>query len=177
MRSLAVLLPLALLGGCKAQPGPPAALWFDGLPVRGSLADAQRAGFTRCVMMDARSMRCRRNGVMVAGQGPYNAAVDLKGGDGSGGFHQLTLWNEGDQQGLYAVGEVFRKRGWSICRTGQIDRGDQTIYTRQGSRVRLSMDISYYSKRRLRVMPEAGQPTGYCWDSDSRPETAALIRR
>lgn len=176
MKYLAVLLPLALLAGCE-QRKPPAALWFEGLPVRGSLADATRAGFTKCVIMDARSMRCRRDGVMVAGQGPYNAAVDLKGRDGSGGFYLLTLWDDRDQQGLYAVGEVFRKRGWNICRTGQIDRGDQTIYTRAGAPVRLSMDISYYSKRRLRVMPEAGQPTGYCWDSDTKPETAALIHR
>ena len=89
MRSCAALLPLVLLVGCEPARTPPPTLRFEGLPVRGSLADAHRAGFTYCIR-DTRSLRCRKKEVMLLGQGPYAAALDLLYSDGSGGFDALT---------------------------------------------------------------------------------------
>lgn len=162
MRWGAALLALAVLPGCEPVQTPPPALWIEGLPVRGSLADALRGGFARCVE-GTRTLRCRREGVMLAGQGPYSAAVDLRYNDGSGGFQQLTLWHNGDQMAVSAVGDVLKREGWQVCRTGQEFRGDQEIYTRPGARVRFSVDLSYWGKRRLRVLPELNQPKGRCW--------------
>jgi len=144
-----------LLAGCSPAPhrSPPATLWFEGLPISGTLANAQAAGFTGCTG-DAVSMRCRRSGVRLEGQGPYEAAVDLVGGGGSGGFDLLTLWNEQDQFAVQAVGDALKIQGWHVCMTGGEDRGDQEIYTRTGTPVRVSIDISYWGKRRLRLMPE-----------------------
>ena len=156
------LVVLAALASCGPPPKPPAPLMWQGLPVSGSLADARRAGFTNC-HSDNVAMRCRREGVMLAGQGPYSAAVDLKRADGAGGFHQLTLWHGQRQEAVQAIGPVLLAQGWTTCRTGTADRGDQVIYRRGGSPVRISVDASYWSKRRLRVLPELGQPTGKCW--------------
>ena len=100
---------------------------------------------------------------MLAGQGPYHAAIDLDRSDGSGGFRQVTLWHGSSQTAVNAVGHALIARGWSLCRTGLQDRGDQEIYTRPGAPVRISVDISYWNKRRLRVLPERGQVTGKCW--------------
>lgn len=163
MRYLAALGALVLLAGCEPRQKPPAALSFDGVPVQGSLADATRAGFLNCGAMDADSMRCRRTGVYLEGQGPYSAAVDLRYSDGSGGFDLVTLWSDTDQMAVHAVGDALKAKGWSVCRNGQEDRGDQEIYTKAGSPVRISIDLSYWSKRRLRVLSELGQPTGKCW--------------
>jgi hypothetical protein len=159
---LSLLGALLALAGCGPAPVPPAALSYAGLPVSGSLADARHAGFARC-QSDNVAMRCRRSGVMLAGQGPYEAAVDLRRSDGSGGFHQLTMWHDGDQAAVQAVGPVLLAQGWTLCRTGQADRGDQMIYRKAGEPVRVSVDASYWGKRRLRVLPEQGQPTGKCW--------------
>ena len=101
---------------------------------------------------------------MVAGKGPFSGALDLRHADGSGGFYQLTLWHADDQdKAVYAVGPALQAQGWSLCRTGTEFRGDQEIYTKAGAPVRFSIDISYWGKRRLRVLPELGQPIGYCW--------------
>jgi hypothetical protein len=163
MRWQATLLPLVLLAGCEERRTPPAALWFEGLPVRGSAADAQAAGFTRCVTI-ARSLRCRREGVMVEGKGPFSAAVDLLYSDGSGGFDQLIFWDDRDQNAVNVVGDLLEARGWQLCRTGpNEDRGDQEIYTKAGAPVRFSIDLSYWGKRRLRILPETNQPKGRCW--------------
>jgi hypothetical protein len=162
-RYCAVLLPLALLAGCEPARKAPPSLWFEGLPVRGNVGDAHRAGFTNCVR-DTQSVRCRREGVMLWGQGPYAAAVDLLYSDGSGGFYELTLWHDRDQDAVSAVSHLLAAQGWQTCRTGLDEsRGDQEIYTKAGSPVRISIDLSYWGKRRLRVVPELNQPKGHCW--------------
>ncbi|RYG85255.1 MAG: hypothetical protein EON59_12595 [Alphaproteobacteria bacterium] len=155
---------MVLLAGRVPVPPPPSALLLGTLPVQGSRADALRAGFTHCTEGTRNRLRCRRAGVMLAGQGPYTAAVDMLGTDGRGGFYQLTLWDDGDQKSIRAVGRLLKANGWSLCRTGPNENaGDQEIYTRAGSRVRFSIDISYWGKRRVRILPELNQPTGYCW--------------
>lgn len=116
----------------------------------GSLADARAAGFTDCVHPDWGTMRCRRHQVMFEGAGPYEAAVDL---DGSGGFDQLILWHGQDQYAVYKITDALDKQGWRNCSTGDGDRGDQIIYTHAAAPVRISMDLSYWGKRRLRVLP------------------------
>lgn len=150
----ALAMALGLLAGCGGpHRTPPPPLRFDGLPVSGSLADALRAGFRNC-RNDTAGMRCRRDGVMLLGQGPYTAALDLDGSNGDGGFDQLTLWNDWDQNAVIAIGTALERQGWRSCYTGEGRRGDQAIYTHQRARVRLSMDLSYWGKRRLRVIPE-----------------------
>ena len=79
--------------------------------MRGSLADAKRAGFDSCLQMDGGHLRCRRSGVMLLGEGPYEAAIDLIGGDGRGGFSQVTLWHDRDQSAVLKVSEAHNKRG------------------------------------------------------------------
>ncbi len=135
---------------------------FAGLPVSGSYADAQHGGFTDCIKLDAISLRCRRHGVMLLGSGPYEAALDLVGGDGSGGFDQLVLWHDHDQDAVYAIGDALEKQGWQHCNTGTEDRGDQMIYTRAGAPVRVSMDLSYWDKRRMRVLPATNRAERRC---------------
>lgn len=84
------------------------------------------------------------------------------GSDGRGGFRQLTLWHDSDQVAVMAVGEALLAKGWTLCRTGQAERGDQYIYRKPGERVRVSIDASYWAKRRVRAMPETSEPTGKC---------------
>jgi len=144
---------LVLLAACGPHRTPPGRLMFAGLPVSGSLADAQRAGFTDCVKPDYISMRCRKHQVMIEGTGPYEAAVDLVGGDGSGGFEQVVVWHGRDQYAVYAITDVLERQGWHSCNTAVDEKGDQMIYTHPGAEVRISMDLSYWAKRRLRVIP------------------------
>ena len=144
---------LLLLAACTPHRAPPPRVSFEGLPVSGTLADAHRAGFTDCVQPDWDSLRCRRHGAMLKGAGPYEAAVDLVGGDGGGGFDELILWHDRDQYAVYGITDVLEKQGWRNCSTGAGDRGDQIIYTHAGMPVRISMDLSYWGKRRLRVIP------------------------
>jgi hypothetical protein len=151
---LGALATAMVCGGCEPVRHPPPSLSFDGLPVSGGLSDARRAGFTDCVDLDAIHIRCRRHGVMVAKTGPYDAAVDLLGSKGDGGFDQVTLWNDGDNDLVFRLASALENAGWAKCLTGDGRAGDQAIYTRQGSPVRVSMDISYWGKRRLRVIPE-----------------------
>jgi hypothetical protein len=99
-------------------------------------------------------MRCRRNGVMFLGHGPFNAALDLNGGNGGGGFDQLTLWHDRDQNAAIPLVTALERQGWRECFTGEGHKGDQAIYTRPGLPVRISMDLSYWGKRRIRVIPE-----------------------
>jgi hypothetical protein len=149
------LLLTLLLSACSAdrRAPPPPSLKFSGLPISGSLADAHRAGFANCIS-DNVSMRCRRNGVMFEGQGPFDAAVDLVGGDASGGFDHLTLWHATDQNALVSIVRELQKNHWSECLTPNGSSwGGQAIYQHQGSPVFISMDMSYWSKRRLRVYP------------------------
>jgi hypothetical protein len=91
---------------------------------------------------------------MFLGFGPFNAALDLNGSNGGGGFDQLTLWHDRDQNAAVPVGNALERQGWQVCFTGEGSRGDQAIYTRPNAPVRISMDLSYWGKRRLRVIPE-----------------------
>ncbi|MEG3178055.1 hypothetical protein U1872_17570 [Sphingomonas sp. RB3P16] len=154
----AMLLAL-LFAGCSAPPPPPASVSFGGLPVSGSLADAKRAGFIDCVSPNWGSQRCRRHGVYLAGAGPYEAAVDLPDG---GGFDELTLWHDGDQYAVYKITDVLDRTGWRNCSTGDGERGDQIIYTKPGVAVRVSMDLSYWGKRRLRLLPASNRKEKRC---------------
>ena len=99
-------------------------------------------------------MRCRRAGVMFLGFGPFNAALDLNGSNGGGGFDQLILWHDRDQNAAIPIGSALERQGWRSCFTGEGHRGDQAIYMRPDAPVRISMDLSYWGKRRLRVIPE-----------------------
>ena len=168
-RSLAVLLRVAAaatavaVGGCEPVRAPPPSVSFAGLPVSGSVHDAQKSGFTDCVHLDAVHIRCRRHGVMVDGAGPYDAAVDLVGSTGGGGFDQLTLWDDRDNDAVFRLATALEQGGWTKCLTGDGRVGDQAIYTRAGAPVRASMDISYWSKRRLRFIPVSDHDHG-CTD-------------
>jgi hypothetical protein len=142
---------LTACGGPDHPPPPP--LFYGGLPVSGSLEDALKAGFTKC-RADTTEMRCRRNAVMFLGFGPLNAALDLNGNNGGGGFDQLTLWHDSDQNAAIPIGVALQEHGWSSCFTGDGRWGDQAIYTLEGAPVRISMDISYWGKRRIRVIPQ-----------------------
>jgi hypothetical protein len=153
-------IALLLLAGCGPKLTAPPSASFAGLPVSGTLADAQRAGFGDCIQPDWDSMRCRRHGVMLAGAGPFEAAVDLAGHDGSGGFNQLILWHDSDQYAVYKITDFLDRHGWLNCSTGTGDRGDQILYMRSGTRVRISMDLSYWGKRRVRLLPE--------WNTETR---------
>jgi hypothetical protein len=157
-------LPIAVvvLGACGGpdHPPPPPS-WFAGLPVSGSLADALSAGFNKC-LVDPTEMRCRRDGVMLLGHGPFNAALDLDGSNGGGGFDQLILWHDRDQNALVRFGNALERQGWRSCYTGEGNRGDQAIYTHPTARVRLSMDLSYWGKRRLRVIPRWNDREPHC---------------
>lgn len=166
---LGALALVGLLAGCGQYQPPPPHVAFDGLPVSGSLADARYAGFAQCVE-DTTTMRCRRRDVMLLGQGPYNAAVDLAASDGSGGFNQLTLWHDRDQYAVFAVGDALRRQGWTRCSTGEGNRGDQEVYMRPGAHVRFSMDVSYWGKRRLRIIPEWNRREPRC-DAAPHPGT------
>lgn len=140
--------------GCRdSNEPPPPPLMFEGLVVSGSLADALANGFTNCIRFTT-EMRCRRSGVMFRGFGPFNAAVDLKGYDGGGGFDQLTLWHDLDQNAAIAIVYALERQGWRSCFTGDEMRGDQGIYTHPSAGVRISMDLSYWGKRRLRIIPQ-----------------------
>jgi hypothetical protein len=142
-----------LCAGCTPNRLPPPVLLFAGLPVSGSLDAATRAGFSHCFNMDAINVRCRRHGVMFLGHGPYEAAVDLRGSDGQSGFDHLTLWHDDDQQALYRILVSLHRTGWRSCHTGTDVAGDQAIFTHREARVRISVDISYYGERRLRIFP------------------------
>jgi hypothetical protein len=149
-----LIVTLVMLTRCEpAFPPPPPFRTYAGLPVTGSRADVERAGFGDC-LADNVNLRCRRSGVHFFGEGPFEAAIDLPGGDGRAGFDHLTLWVRDDQNVVQRVGKVLRKRGWQVCYTGEGVRGDQAIHTRAGSPVRVSIDLSYWMKRRLRVFAE-----------------------
>ncbi len=150
----AALSAIMLCFGCKPIGEPPPTLHFAGLPISGNLNDARRAGFNNCFNLVADRMRCRRHRVMLQNLGPYEAAVDLAGGDGSGGFDEITLWHERDNYAVFGITEQIKRIGWKYCYTGMGRWGNQAIFTRDGAPVRISMDLTYYSKRRLRIIPE-----------------------
>jgi hypothetical protein len=157
---IVALLAVAVFGGTflagrdLRHLTPPPRLTFGGLPVSGSLADAISTGFSDCFQLNASEMRCRRHGVYFQGQGPYEAAINVAGGDGRGGFNQLIIWHDRDQYAVYAIGDALEENGWSYCLTYSNGHGDQVIYRRPGARFRVSMDMTYYSKRRVRFIPD-----------------------
>lgn len=154
-----VVAGLALFcAGCNRAPPVPPVVSFEGLPVSGDWQSAWAAGFNRCIYVDAISMRCRKAGVELFGAGPYEAAVDLLGRNGRGGFRQLTLWHDGDQRALYDAIVELAERGWRFCHTGSDRAGDQAIFTRPDTAFKIYMDISYWGKRRLRIFPNAFAP-------------------
>lgn len=156
LNAVVLAVPALVLVGCGESPvaPPPATLLYAGLPVRGSLADAKRAGFDQCLEMGGGQLRCRRSGVMLLGEGPYEAAIDLIGGDGRGGFTQVTLWHDRDQSAVLKVGDRLKQRGWTFTYTGEGGRGDQMVLVRRGAPVHFSIDLSYWGKRRVRILPE-----------------------
>jgi hypothetical protein len=103
--------------------------------------------------MDAIHIRCRRHDVRFLGRGPFEAAVDLLGGTGQSGFDRLTLWSDNDQDSVFLIAALLKREGWVYCYTGNEMEGDQAIFTKPWSPFWVSVDISYYSKRRLRVFP------------------------
>ena len=147
---------------CAPVAAPPPSVSFAGLPVSGTAGDARRDGFTDCVDLDATHIRCRRHGVMVENTGPYEAAVDLAGRNGASGFEQLTLWHDSDNDAVFRIGAALEAAGWARCLTGDGRAGDQAIYTLAGAPVRMSMDISYWGRRRLRVIPVSNRRERGC---------------
>lgn len=99
---------------------------------------------------------------MFRAVGPLEAAVDLKGGDGEGGFNELTFWHVHDNNVVLRIAKAFEEAGWKSCQTGDDVRGDQVIYSKDGSPFRVFMDISYYAKRRLRLIPEWNERDRRC---------------
>lgn len=155
-----------LLVRCEpAFPPPPPARSFAGLPISGSRADAERAGFGRCLASNV-SLRCRRSDVRLLGQGPYEAAVDMPGSTGRAGFDHVTLWVRDDQNAVLAVGRALKARGWQVCYSGTGSRGDQAIHTRPGAAALVSIDLSYWAKRRLRVFPVESPNKPKCGAAD-----------
>lgn len=152
---LAPLLFLALLASCGEEQQPPAAFLFNDLPVSGSLADARRAGFNACLSSNV-GMRCRKEGVFLLRHGPFSAAVDLQGGDGTGGFAHLTLWHSSDQSALVAITNVLRDEGWSEC-LKPVGSGweGRAIYQHKGSPIFIALDLTYWDRRTLKVFPAA----------------------
>jgi len=147
------LMLLALASCGEESRPPPASRLYGDLPVSGTLADARRAGFTACIADDA-DVRCRREGVFFERKGPFSAAVDLEGGDGAGGFDRLTLWHQTDQSALIAIVDKLRSEGWSECLTPMGARwADQAVYQRKGAPIFISLDLSYWSIRKLTVHP------------------------
>jgi hypothetical protein len=152
----------AILGlvvtACTSDQPPPPPLEFSGVPASGSLALATRSGFTSCFNVDAIRIRCRKHRVLFLGQGPYQAAIDLKGSKGQSGFDHVVLWHDEDQRALYDVLVPLYRQGWRACITGTERAGDQAIFTLAGAPVWISVDISYYGKRRLRIFPKTIAP-------------------
>jgi hypothetical protein len=165
-RAAAYLSILALAGACTPVRPPPPRLFARGLPISGTVADARRAGFTECLNMDAVSLRCRRHNILFGPLGPFEAAVDMAGGRGQGGFDQLTLWHKRDNEAVYGIARLFSAAGWKHCYTGDDRRGDQMILTHPAARVRVSMDVSYYAKRRIRLIPEWNRRERVCTPDD-----------
>ncbi len=162
-----LLISVLLCAGCAPDPPPPPPARFGGLPVSGSLGTALNSGFTACVNVDAISLRCRRHGVKLLGQGPFEAALDLRGSKGQSGFSNLTLWHDEDQRALYQVLPPLMKGGWRFCYTGTERAGDQAVFTHPDRPFSVYMDISYWGKRRIRVFPNSGAPrlSGPCTPS------------
>lgn len=158
----AALVAVAVLAGCgqhRAAASPPS-LSFEDLPISGDLDDARRAGFTNCIANDT-DMSCRRSHVSFVGKGPFYATVEFNRPDGSGGFHQLTLWHATNEGAVHGIATELKRQGWRECFIGG-RWGHQAIYTRRGAPVFISMDLSYWLHRRLRVIPASNRQEPRC---------------
>jgi hypothetical protein len=74
----------------------------------------------------------------------------------------LILWHGQDQYAVYKITDVLDRQGWKNCSTGDGERGDQIVYSHAGVPVRMSMDLSYWGKRRLRVLPASNTRERRC---------------
>jgi hypothetical protein len=167
---LAVTIAIAILIYTGRSPvnSPPATLLFEGLPVSGDLDAALTAGFKGCFNISAVQLRCRRHRVMLYGQGPFEAAVDLRGNKGQSGFDHLILWSDEDQRSLHKVLVPLHRMGWRSCHTGTERAGDQAIFTHPDAPVHIYLDISYYNERRLRIFRKWKTPilTSRCYPNE-----------
>lgn len=163
-RGIAVCLGLLTLNGCSGTapdkdqiPERPSAV-FEGLPLSGNKATALAAGFAGC--LDAtRGERCRKDGVMIKGVGPLDAAIDLdkQGADGTPRFDRVTLWHDSDQGAMLPLKGALLKEGWQSCLTSEDER-----YWKPPSPLRIAMDTSYWGKRRLVISAPPPDPKPYC---------------
>jgi len=161
-RALFVVASVMLSGCDRPDDPPPPTLIFEGLPITGRWDDARHAGFTSCVKVARRQLRCRRSGVTFRGFGPFTAAVDLYGSGGRSGFDRLTLWHERDQSALIQLVKSLEREGWQACFTGEGNRGDQAIYKNPNAAVIISVELSYSAKRRLTFLPRSNELQTHC---------------
>lgn len=155
---LIVLAALLLLASCDEPVSPPVrplrilpTLYFEGLPLAGTRATSDKAGFTTCGP-GVYGLRCRKE-VTLMGVGPVVAAVDLipaKDG-GPERFDHVTLYHEADQSALVPLGDALKAAGWQHCLGA-----DAESYGQPGSPIRIAIDTNYWGKRRALISIEQG---------------------
>lgn len=162
LTTLSTLAALAL-SGCGDPPAPPEKALapvavFEGLPLSGNRATALAAGFGHCLEA-IKGERCRKNGVMLKGAGPFSAAIDLDiaGENGAARFDRVTLWHDRDQGALLALKPVLENAGWQSCLTVDDER-----YWQPPSPLRIAIDTSYWGKRRAVISAPPPSPKPYC---------------
>lgn len=150
------------LSGCGDPSAPPEkaiapVALFEGLPLSGNKATALAAGFGNCLEA-TKGERCRKDGVMLKGIGPFSAAIDLDiAGVGGARFDRVTLWHDRDQGALLALKPVLENAGWRSCLTSEDER-----YWQPPSPLRIAIDTSYWGKRRLVISAPPPDPKPYC---------------
>lgn len=161
-RIIGSMLALLALSGCGAEPPPeppvePVAI-FEGLPLSGNLATALAAGFGDC-LDGTKGLRCRKDGVMLMGEGPFSAAVDLDKPvpDREPRFDQVTVWHSRDQSAVLALSPLLARAGWTSCLTPDAER-----FWRPPSPLRIAIDTNYWGSRRLVISAPPPNPTPYC---------------
>lgn len=160
----AFLWTLAALasGGCSDPPAQEAAVTpvavFEGLPLSGNLATALAAGFGNC-LDGTKGLRCRKDGVMLMGAGPFSAAIELDAPprDGSPRFDHVTLWHATDQSAVLDLSPRLAKAGWQSCLTADAER-----YWHPPSPLRIAIDTNYWGSRRVLISAPPPSPTPYC---------------
>jgi hypothetical protein len=146
------LLPLA---ACDKPPPPipaaiaPAAV-YEGLPLTGNQGTALAAGFRECMEVN-RAVRCTKRDVPVLGVGPYTAAIDLAGTGPVPLFDHVTLWHDRDQGAILDIGDTLKRGGWKSCLSGDFE-----YYGRADTPVRVTIDASYWGKRRAVISLDKG---------------------
>ena len=161
----AILWSLAALGLSACGDAPPIdekpiapVAVFEGLPLSGNMATALAAGFGDCHEV-MRSLRCRKDDVMIMGVGPLIAAVDIdeKTEHRSARFDHVTLWHDSDQSAMLPVKYALENVGWRSCLTPEAER-----FWKPPSPLRIAMDTSYWGKRRLVISASPPDPKPYC---------------